>query len=78
MNKVSNALAKWYNTQNYNLPWRENNSAYSIWISEIMLQQTQVSTATPYFQSWMKKFPSIQTVAKANIDDLLTKKESEK
>ena len=71
MNKVSEVLAKWYNTKNYTFPWRENNSAYSVWISEIMLQQTQVLTATPYFRAWMKKFPTVNSVAIAHIDDLL-------
>ena len=71
MNKVSKVLAKWYNAKHYNFPWRENNSAYSVWISEIMLQQTQVLTAAPYFLAWMKKFPTVNSVAIAHIDDLL-------
>ena len=71
MDKISLALAKWYNTQNYMFPWRKNNSVYRIWISEIMLQQTQVSTAVPYFKSWMKQFPSVYSVAESQIDDLL-------
>jgi A/G-specific adenine glycosylase len=71
MHKISIALAKWYNTQKHIFPWRENSSTYSVWISEIMLQQTQVSTATPYFNSWMNKFPCVKSVAKAQIDDIL-------
>ena len=71
MNKISTALAKWYKKQNYKFPWRKNNSAYKVWISEIMLQQTQVATVEPYFKSWMKKFPSIKTLSKSPIDDVL-------
>ena len=71
MNKIGRELSKWYSTQNHNFPWRENNTPYSIWISEIMLQQTQTLTATPYFLAWMKKFPTVNSVAIADIDDLL-------
>ena len=71
MDKIGIDLARWYKTQNYNFPWRKNNTPYSIWISEIMLQQTQVLTATPYFLAWMKKFPTVNSVAIADIDDLL-------
>ena len=71
MNKVSTTLTKWYKKQNYKFPWRKNNSAYQIWISEIMLQQTQVATVEPYFKSWMKQFPSIKTLSKSQIDDVL-------
>ena len=71
MNKIGRELSKWYSTQNHDFPWRENNTPYSIWISEIMLQQTQTLTATPYFLTWMKKFPTVNSVAIADIDDLL-------
>ena len=71
MSKISLALSSWYKMQNYNFPWREKKTVYSIWISEIMLQQTQVNTASSYFKSWMKKFPSVDKVAFANIDTVL-------
>ena len=71
MSKISLALSSWYKMQNYNFPWREKKTVYSIWISEIMLQQTQVNTARSYFKSWMKKFPSVDKVASANIDTVL-------
>ena len=71
MSKISLALSSWYKMQNYNFPWREKKTVYSIWISEIMLQQTQVNTASSYFKSWMKKFSSVDKVASANIDTVL-------
>jgi A/G-specific adenine glycosylase len=53
------------------LPWRKNYDPYEVWISEIMLQQTQVTTMLPYFKRWMKALPSIKAVAKASEDKLL-------
>lgn len=54
-----------------NLPWQINKTPYRVWISEIMLQQTQVTTVIPYFERFMARFPDIQTLAKANQDDVL-------
>lgn len=71
MNKISIAMTHWYKIQNYNFPWRNNTDVYSIWISEIMLQQTQVKTAESYFISWMKKFPTVRDLSHSNIDDVL-------
>ena len=42
-------LIKWYDNNNYDFPWRNSNNPYETWISEVMLQQTQVKTAIPYF-----------------------------
>ena len=64
-------LIKWYDKNNYDFPWRKSNNPYKIWISEVMLQQTQVTTVIPYYNRWMKKFPTIQDVAKADIDIIL-------
>ena len=71
MSKISRSLSNWYQMQNYHFPWREKKTVYSTWISEIMLQQTQVNTASSYFKPWMKKFPSVDKVASANIDTIL-------
>ncbi|MBN2143856.1 MAG: A/G-specific adenine glycosylase [Candidatus Aureabacteria bacterium] len=67
----SNTLLSWYEKHKRDLPWRKNRDPYSIWISEIMLQQTQVQTVIPYFQRWMKMFPDIQTLANASLDEVL-------
>ena len=61
--KIGSKISNWY-THNgrQNLPWRENITPYRIWISEIMLQQTQVNTAIDYFNRFMAKYPDLQTI----------------
>ena len=54
-----------------NLPWQKNISPYRVWISEIMLQQTQVATVIPYFEKFMERFPTVQKLAAAEQDDVL-------
>lgn len=66
------ALADWYLKYHRDLPWRRLNSdAYSIWVSEIMLQQTQVSTVIPYFKRWLERFPDVKTLAEAQQEEVL-------
>ena len=73
MNKQNfcKSLLIWYNMNKRRIPWRENKNFYSIWLSEIMLQQTQVKTVIPYYENWINKFPTIESVAKANEDLIL-------
>lgn len=54
-----------------NLPWQQDTSPYRVWLSETMLQQTQVSTVIPYFQAFTEKFPTLEALAAAPIDDVL-------
>ena len=54
-----------------NLPWQLNASPYSVWVSEIMLQQTQVATVIPYYDRFIQHYPSIQDLAQAELDDVL-------
>jgi len=69
---LSNHLLKWYDQHGrHDLPWQHPRSAYRVWISEIMLQQTQVATVIPYFKSFMQKFPDITTLANASQDEVL-------
>lgn len=63
------ALLDWYDTDKRDLPWRQTKDPYAIWVSEIMLQQTQVNTVIPYFNTFMKHFPTIKDLA--NADDTL-------
>ncbi|MBI3306600.1 MAG: A/G-specific adenine glycosylase [Candidatus Omnitrophica bacterium] len=56
-------LLSWYRTHARRLPWRSTHDPYKIWISEIMLQQTQVDTVIPYYQKWIKHFPTIASLA---------------
>lgn len=53
------------------LPWQHNKTAYRVWISEIMLQQTQVNTVIPYFERFMQRFPNLSTLAAAKEDEVL-------
>ncbi len=64
-------LKEWFLIKKRDLPWRLDCSPYAIWVSEVMLQQTQVSVVIPYFERWMKRFPSIHVLADANLDEVL-------
>ena len=66
---LENQLLKWYLINKRDLPWRKNKDPYSVWISEIILQQTRVSQGTQYYNNFMKRFP--------NIEELSLSKESE-
>ena len=65
------ALLQWYATQGRDLPWRNITDPYAIWISEIMLQQTQVKTVRPYYQRWLTQFPDVFTLASADLQTVL-------
>ena len=73
MSKFSTRLIKWHKAKGRkNLPWQKKRTPYKVWISEIMLQQTQVSTATPYFERFIKEFPNIKKLAEANLDQVMS------
>lgn len=63
-----NDLLNWYYIHQRDLPWRKTNDPYKIWISEIMLQQTQVATVIPYYKNFIDTFPTIQDLANANLE----------
>ncbi len=64
-------LLQWYDLNARDLPWRGLSDPYALWVSEVMLQQTQVETVIPYFQRWMQRFPTIAALAAANQQDVL-------
>jgi len=64
------ALLCWFGRNARDLPWRRTRDPYGIWVSEIMLQQTQVKTVIPYWQRWMCALPSIQSLAKARSEKI--------
>ena len=66
-----NRIIPWYNLNKRNLSFRGIKDPYKIWLSEVMLQQTQVSTAIPYFNKWVRKFPTLGSVANADPELLL-------
>jgi A/G-specific adenine glycosylase len=71
MDRLSSKLLAWYNANKRTLPWRGHPSAYAVWVSEVMLQQTRVETVIPYFEKWMRLFPDINSLAKASEHDVL-------
>lgn len=68
---VSEKLRKWFFLNRRALPWRENPSPYEVWVSEVMLQQTQVNVVIPYFKKWMELFPTISSLAVASIEEVI-------
>jgi len=66
-----NQLVKWYKNNKRDLPWRKNKDPYSIWISEIILQQTRVVQGTKYYNEFLKKFPNIQSLASSKESEVL-------
>src|SRR5438270_2178571 len=59
-------LLDWFAREARDLPWRRTRDPYAIWVSEIMLQQTQVKTVIPYWERWMRELPTVEALAKAN------------
>ena len=64
-------LINWYKAHQRPLPWRETSDPYAIWVSEVMLQQTQVATVIPYYHRFMDRFPSARHLAQADLQDVL-------
>lgn len=70
-NRLATQLLTWYHAQKRILPWRDHPDPYAVWVSEIMLQQTRVDTVIPYFENWMKLFPTVKALASASEQDVL-------
>lgn len=68
---IRRALGDWYQTNKRDLPWRRTSDPYRVWISEIMLQQTRVAAAIPYYERFLARFPDVAALAAASDDDLL-------
>jgi A/G-specific adenine glycosylase len=69
-NAIAGALLAWFRQNARPLPWRETYDPYQVWISEIMLQQTQMDRAVAYFSRWIARFPDAASVARADIEDV--------
>lgn len=68
----SRKILHWYKSQGRkNLPWQHNPTPYRVWVSEIMLQQTQVSTVIGYYERFMQRFPTVKALGQASVDDVL-------
>jgi A/G-specific adenine glycosylase len=68
---IQTRLLKWYKKKGRDLLWRKTRDPYTIWVSEIMLQQTQVATVIPYYQTFLKSFPTVRHLAKADLSKVL-------
>lgn len=70
--QFSSAVLGWFDQHGrHDLPWQDNKTAYNTWISEIMLQQTQVATVIPYYQRFLERFPNVESLATADQDEVL-------
>ena len=69
--KIQTKLLRWFEKNGRDLPWRKTRDPYAIWISEIMLQQTQVATVIPYYQRFLKSFPTVHHLAKSDLSKVL-------
>jgi A/G-specific adenine glycosylase len=71
LKQIAQIIEEWYEINKRTLPWRNNPSAYQIWLSEIILQQTRVNQGLAYYNRFIDKFPTIQELAQASIKDIL-------
>lgn len=69
--KIASALLDWFARHKRDLPWRRTYAPYHVWISEIMLQQTQMERGVEYFKRWLERFPDVHSLADAGEDEVL-------
>src|SRR5512138_361971 len=69
--EIQKSLLKWFRAHARDLPWRAERSPYRVWLSEMMLQQTQVDTVIPYFHRFLDRFPTLEALAAAPLRDVL-------
>lgn len=67
----SERLKEWFIEVRRDLPWRQSPSPYAVWVSEVMLQQTQASVVVDYFLRWMQRFPTVRILAEASLAEVL-------
>ncbi|MEW5959701.1 MAG: A/G-specific adenine glycosylase [Chloroflexota bacterium] len=71
VDQIRSDLLAWYRRHRRDLPWRGESAPYRIWISEVMLQQTQVATVIPYYHRFLERFPTLTDLAAASLDEVL-------
>ncbi|MCP3953979.1 MAG: A/G-specific adenine glycosylase, partial [Desulfobacterales bacterium] len=69
--RIRRNLISWYRRHQRRMPWRDTRDPYRIWLSEVMLQQTQVKTVIPYYHRFLRRFPTIQDLARGDLQDVL-------
>ncbi|HEV8582342.1 MAG TPA: A/G-specific adenine glycosylase [Thermoanaerobaculia bacterium] len=70
--RLADDLLSWYDQHRRDLPWRRTSDPYKIWLSEIMLQQTRVETVLPFYSRFLERFPAVEDLAQAEIEEVLT------
>ena len=71
LSDIAPDLLAWWDTGHADLPWRSAKDPYAIWMAEVMLQQTQITTVIPYYHRWMARFPTVEILAAASLDEVL-------
>lgn len=71
LSAIARPLLDWWDADHADLPWRRDPTPYQVWVSEIMLQQTQITTVIPYYERWMARFPTVEALAAAPLADVL-------
>ncbi|MCL4868363.1 MAG: A/G-specific adenine glycosylase [Anaerolineae bacterium] len=71
LTSLSVPLLQWWDEHKVDLPWRRGRDPYAIWIAEVMLQQTQISTVIPYYERWLAQFPTVEHLAAASLSEVL-------
>ena len=64
-------LLAWYDVHKRELPWRDCGDPYKVWVSEVMSQQTRIEAMKPYYDNWMRLFPTLEDLAKASEDEVV-------
>ena len=67
----ADALLAWYDAHRRDLPWRASGDPYRVWVSEVMLQQTRVETVLPFYRAFIARFPAVEDLAAAEVDEVL-------
>ena len=68
---IVSSLLPWWDNHRVDLPWRKNRDPYAVWVSEIMLQQTQITTVIPYYERWLIRLPTVESLAQAPLAEVL-------
>src|SRR2546426_5489340 len=71
LRRLRRSLLSWFANHQRDLPWRRDRDPYRIWVSEVMLQQTQVATVVPYFGRFLAAFPTLASLARAREHEVL-------
>jgi len=71
LKNLAAVLLAWWDAGHADLPWRQTRDPYAVWVAEVMLQQTQIATVIPYYERWMARFPTVQALAEASLDEAL-------